>query len=293
MAKQLTIVVPGESVDVTIEHLNAIGIINLYYEQPIETTMNNNGYGFELKEHEKIDLHIIVEDEHDVMDTLNLLCKTLSILPKEVAQKDINLELENVIFDDIPLGNGWKIRYGEAVENRQEKTIYLDPQGAFGTGIHETTQGCLKMITDHSFDRCHVLDIGTGSGVLAIAALLKGASRVTAIDIEPVEREVLHQAKLNNVENVNVHQVNILEEGYEFPVQFDWTIINIGADESVKIIEQYRLYERSKYFLVSGVVDWNEEKVKNFFKNVGFEIFARTQTNEWVTTLYRKLYFVT
>ncbi|OLO42605.1 hypothetical protein BTR23_00910 [Alkalihalophilus pseudofirmus] len=288
MAKQLTIKVSGENIDEVMEQLNAIGIINLYYEQPFEPTVTENGYGFELKKEEDIHLHIIVEHEQEVKETVKKVCKVLGVVDEEVMQTSITLNVNDADFEDIHLKNDWKICYGETVENRRENTIYLDPQGAFGTGIHETTQDSLQMILDDSLDGCEVLDIGTGSGVLAIAASLKGAENVTAIDIEPVEREVSHQAKLNEVTNVYVKQLDIVEDKYDFSQCLDWVIINIGADETIKIIEQHRLYDCTNFFLISGVVDWNEDKVKKYLRDLGFEVSKRKQTNEWVTTLYKR-----
>ncbi|WP_216831653.1 50S ribosomal protein L11 methyltransferase [Alkalihalobacterium elongatum] len=288
MAKQLTINIPYTAVDDAIEKLNIAGIFNLYYEQPFETTIEDNGYGIEVKDDTDIQLHIIVEENNDTTEVSRLVSETLKVSSEEISQVDITLDYTPVQFEDIKLKNGWTICYDENVGDSERKMIYLDPQGAFGTGIHETTQDCLQIILGHELGGFNVLDIGTGSGVLAIAAAVKGASNVTAIDIEPVEREVLHQAKLNDVTNINVHQADVIKSEYSFPERIDWTIINIGADETVKIIEQEQLYRYSKCLLISGVVEWNEEKVSTYLRNVGFEVSERIQTNEWVTALYCK-----
>ncbi|MDE5411970.1 50S ribosomal protein L11 methyltransferase [Alkalihalobacterium chitinilyticum] len=288
MAKELTVNIPSATVDEAIEQLNIKGVFNLYYEQPFETTVDENGYGVELQENQDIKLHIVVEEDIEVNTTLQLVSETLQVAVQEIIQADISLHIEPIQFDDINLPNGWMICYGESVGSKRENTIYLDPQAAFGTGVHETTQDCLQIILNDRLDDMNVFDIGTGSGVLAIASAIKGAVNVTAIDIEPVEREVAHQANLNEISNITVHQVDIIEENYDFPNNIDWTIINIGADETVKVIEQHRLYEKTSKFLISGVVEWNEEKVKTYLGNVGFKVLERIQSNEWVTALYSK-----
>ncbi|MEB1806887.1 MAG: 50S ribosomal protein L11 methyltransferase [Bacillaceae bacterium] len=288
MAKELTVNIPSAAVDEAIEQLNIKGVFNLYYEQPFETTVDENGYGVEIQENRDIKLHIVVEEDIEVNAILQLVSETLQVSVHEITQADISLHIDPIQFDDINLPNGWMICYGECVGSKRENSIYLDPQAAFGTGVHETTQDCLQIILNDQLDDMNVFDIGTGSGVLAIAAAIKGAVNVTAIDIEPVEREVAHQATLNEVSNITVHQVDIIEENYDFPNNIDWTIINIGADETVKVIEQHRLYEKTSKFLISGVVEWNEEKVKTYLGNVGFKVSERIQSNEWVTALYSK-----
>ncbi|MFV8828419.1 50S ribosomal protein L11 methyltransferase [Alkalihalobacterium sp. APHAB7] len=288
MAKELTVNIPSTSVDEAIEQLNIAGVFNLYYEQPFETKVNENGYGVEIQKNQDIKLHIVVEEDTEVNGVLRLVSETLQVSAQEIEQADISLQIGPIHFVDIKLRNGWMICYEESVDSKLEKTIYLDPQAAFGTGVHETTQDCLQFILNDRFDNMNVFDIGTGSGVLAIAAAIKGAVNVTAIDIEPVEREVAHQANLNQVSNITVHQVDILEEDYEFPKDIDWTIINIGAEETVKIIKRHRLYEKTNKFLLSGVVEWNEEKVTTYLENVGFKVLERIQSNEWVTALYSK-----
>ena len=76
---------------------------------------------------------------------------------------------------------------------------FFTPQGAFGTGLHETTQDILKFIVEEDFEGKSLLDLGTGSGILSIAAGVKGASKIVAVDIRDVEDEVLLNASLNEL----------------------------------------------------------------------------------------------
>jgi ribosomal protein L11 methyltransferase len=192
-------------------------------------------------------------------------------------------------FEDIELKNGWVIRYsGSNEEYKPETTLHLDPQGAFGTGVHGTTQDCLEVILECDFRGKRVLDLGTGSGILSIAALLKGAQEVIAVDLEPVEREILHHAHLNGVKQIQIVQADLIDGSYRIQDWFDWIFINIGGDEAKMIINRHELLEKSNHFLVSGLVEWHTEHVTSMFKNAGFSLRKRLQSDEWVTMYFNK-----
>ncbi|WP_408006242.1 50S ribosomal protein L11 methyltransferase [Pseudalkalibacillus sp. A8] len=153
--------------------------------------------------------------------------------------------------------------------------------GGFGTGAHETTKDCLRMILGNDFNGKTVIDVGTCSGVLSIASALKGAETVLAFDIQPCEREVSSNAELNKVNDVHPFQRDLIAEKIHTPVKIDWVFINIGKDETIQILEKQDFIDRKvTHFLISGVVEWSREKLTEYFLSNGYQLIDWKKSNE-------------
>ena len=173
------------------------------------------------------------------------------------------------------------------IENKKE--IFFTPQGAFGTWLHETTQDILKFIVEEDFEGKSLLDLGTGSGILSIAAGVKGASKIVAVDIRDVEDEVLLNASLNELENIEVVVGNVLHEEYKLDEKFDWIFINIGGEETAMFMDFIEEHiEKTGKLLVSGLVEWSFDWGKEKVENKGFKLNKKFQTNEWCTAIFSK-----
>lgn len=193
-------------------------------------------------------------------------------------------------FKPFRLGEHFVIRPGWAQYDAQpgDKVIEIDPGMAFGTGTHETTGMCAAMI-----ERCvrpgqRVIDIGTGSGILAIAAAHMGAGEVLATDLDPVAARVAAEnVKINGFEDtISVRCGDLLDV---VDVSGDVVIANIIADVIVMLAAPVR--ERIKdggTFICSGIAIERREDVRKALLDADYEIFEEPVKGEWAAFAARK-----
>ncbi|MCI7441563.1 MAG: 50S ribosomal protein L11 methyltransferase, partial [Clostridium sp.] len=170
-----------------------------------------------------------------------------------------------------------------------KKKINFISQGAFGTGLHETTQDLLRIILEKDFTNKKVLDIGTGSGILSLATAIKNASEVVAVDIRDVQDEVELNASLNNISTIKTLIGDAISGEITIEGDFDWIYINIGGEETemfMPLINEH--LKKDGKLLVSGLVEWSFDKVKNMIEKYGFKILEKHQTNEWCTAIFSR-----
>ena len=169
--------------------------------------------------------------------------------------------------------------------------IQIDPGMAFGTGAHPTTKMCLEALERICFNENAgklpdpVLDVGTGSGVLSIAAALLGATRITAVDIDPEAVRVTQEnLELNEVADVVEASATSLDQ---LPGGFAVVVANILAEELVRLSGQ--LTERiapGGWLILSGILSEKEEFVRAGFSSL--EMVANPKELEWCCLTFRK-----
>jgi ribosomal protein L11 methyltransferase len=169
--------------------------------------------------------------------------------------------------------------------------IVIEPGMAFGTGTHATTRGCLELIehATQSLRQKHftALDVGTGSGILSIALIKMGATRVTALDNDPVALEVADEnLRCNGVEkHVYLSGRSISDEQHSFPI----TVANLTAETILEIAEPLASSVAPKgALIVSGILKTKAARVVKYFRDHGFRLQKRTGDKEWVTLLLRR-----
>ncbi len=166
-----------------------------------------------------------------------------------------------------------------------DRVIELDPGMAFGSGTHETTGMCVALLEEVIRGGESVLDVGTGSGILAIAAALKGAGSVLAIDIDPDAVRVAHEnAALNHVEDiVRVQQGDLLNNVNDLS---DICVANIISDIIIRFAGSLIRHVRPEgYLICSGVVQQREAEVREALENAGCRIIRTEHRGEWVAFL--------
>ena len=124
-------------------------------------------------------------------------------------------------------------------------------------------------------------------GILSIASSISGAKSVVAVDIRDVEDEVMLNASLNNLTNIEAVVGNILEDKTLIKENFDWIFINIGGEETKMFMEYIKNHlNENGNLLVSGLVEWSFDEVKENVESYGFKLQSKHQTNEWVTAVF-------
>ena len=181
-------------------------------------------------------------------------------------------------------------------EDRDKMIIHIDPGTAFGTGMHETTQLCIRQLKKYVTKDTELLDVGTGSGILSIIALKLGARHAVGTDLDPCAVPAVEENKEVNgipVEAFDMMIGYIIDDkevqdkvGYE---KYDIVTANILADVLVPltpvIVHQMK---PGAVYITSGILDVKEEVVKEAVVAAGLEVVEVTHQGEWVSVTPRK-----
>lgn len=171
----------------------------------------------------------------------------------------------------------------EYASKENELIIELDPGMAFGTGLHPTTRLCMIALEKHLTGAPRVIDVGTGSGILAITAAKLGAREILALDTDIVAVDTARRnITFNHAENI-VH----VEHGSIDPEkqcnQFDLICINILAEVICELAPALASALRCNGIVIaSGILDYKTDDVIDALKVVGIEMIEKTQEDDWV-----------
>ena len=181
-------------------------------------------------------------------------------------------------------------------EDMDKMVIHIDPGTAFGTGMHETTQLCIRQIRKYVTEKTRILDVGCGSGILGMIALKFGAAFSMGTDLDPCAIEATHEnMEVNGIpkDRYEVMTGNIIDDktvqdraGYGC---YDIVVANILADVLVELtpVIKDQLKEGGIY-ITSGIIDDKEQTVVDGVKAAGMTILDVTYQGEWVCVTARK-----
>ena len=182
-------------------------------------------------------------------------------------------------------------------EDRDKKILHIDPGTAFGTGMHETTQLCIRQLKKHITSDTLLLDVGTGSGILSIISIMYGIKGAVGTDLDPCAVDAVRENMASN--NIPADKFELLigniitdkavqdKVGYE---KYDIVAANILADVLVPLTPViYNQLKKGGIYITSGIIDNKEQTVRDAVTAAGFEVIEVTYQGEWVSVTARKL----
>ena len=181
-------------------------------------------------------------------------------------------------------------------EDKGKRILHIDPGTAFGTGMHETTQLCIRQLKKYLTPETELLDVGTGSGILSIVSLMYGAKHAIGTDLDPCAVDAVDDNRRNNGISPGQFELiigNIITEkevqdrvGYE---KYDIVAANILADVLVPLTPVIvRHMKPGGIYITSGIIDDKEGTVVEAVKAAGLTVEEVTYQGEWVSVTARK-----
>lgn len=181
-------------------------------------------------------------------------------------------------------------------EDQDKKILHIDPGTAFGTGMHETTQLCIRQLKKYITPETVLLDVGTGSGILAIVSLMYGIKEAVGTDLDPCAVEAVRENMEVNSVNTDQFEMmigNIISDpeiqdrvGYE---RYDIVVANILAEVLLPLTPVVKkCLKPGGIYITSGIIAEKEQLVVDAVKAAGMEVLEVTRQNEWVSVTARR-----
>ena len=254
-------------------------------------------------------LTFYLEEEEDPEAVLERIRRELEEMRSYVDVGECTIEESQT--EDVDWVNNWKkyfhqfsiddilvIPSWEQVEAKDsdKMVIHIDPGTAFGTGMHETTQLCIRQLRQYVKPGAQILDVGCGSGILGMLALKFGAAHSVGTDLDPCAIDATHENMKANGIREDQYEVmigNIIDDkevqdkaGYE---KYDIVAANILADVLVPLTPVI-LHQLKKggIYITSGIIDDKEETVTEAVRAAGMEVLEVHHQGEWVSVTARK-----
>ena len=174
-------------------------------------------------------------------------------------------------------------------QSEDEVVIRMDPGMAFGTGTHETTRLVLRLMQNEISGGERVLDMGTGSGILSIAAVKLGAKSAAAYDIDPVAVKVAREnARDGGCSNITVGVSDLLKGVDLSGGKYDVCLANIVADIILRMLPDIHDYVKADgKIILSGIIAPRADEVREALKKYGYSIIKEENENDWLAMLVK------
>lgn len=226
------------------------------------------------------------------------VAECLAFLRERFANADLSdAKIEMVGVNEEDWANSWKayykpIKIGERLvivpawekytPAEGELIVRMDPGMAFGTGTHETTRLVIKLLETYTKPGCRMLDVGTGSGILAICASKLGAGECRAYDIDPMAVRVANEnIKDSGLTNITCEVSDLLRQ-VDKSKPYDLICANIVADIIIRMTPDVgELMHKDTVLLASGIILERSDDVVECFEKHGFRIVERLEENGW------------
>ena len=226
------------------------------------------------------------------------VAECISFLRERFAASDLtDAKIETVGVNEEDWANSWKayykpIKIGERLvivpawekytPADGELIVRMDPGMAFGTGTHETTRLVIKLLENYTKAGCRMLDVGTGSGILAICASKLGAGECRAYDIDPMAVRVANEnIKDSGLTNITCEVSDLLRQ-VDKSKPYDLICANIVADIIIRMTPDVgELMHQDTVLLASGIIMERSQDVVECFEEHGFRIVERLEENGW------------
>ena len=294
---EITITVPQKDTD----EAAAIANMTVPYGIYIEDYSDLEEKAEEIAHINLIDEELIAKDRttsliHIYISECDNAMEAVEFLKERFRAANINFTVNAIGVNDADWNENWKkyfhvseigeklviVPSWEEYENNQGRTVLnIDPGAAFGTGTHATTSLCLTLLEKHINDGVKMLDIGTGSGILAIASTLLGAESAIGVDIDAQSvKTAKENAEINNVQDKCEFLVGDLAD--KISGKFKVICANIVADVIIKLFDNVADFmENDGVLIISGIIDLRKDDVLNSAAAHGFNIIEENYKDNW------------
>ena len=244
---------------------------------------------------EEVDKHEMLLKVRQELEEMRSYLNVGDCTIEESQTEDVNWKqyFHQFYIDDILVIPSWE---NVEAKDSDKMVIHIDPGTAFGTGMHETTQLCIRQLKKYVTEDTEILDVGCGSGILGMLALKFGAKHSVGTDLDPCAIDATYENMDNNGISRDQYEVmigNIIDDkevqdkvGYE---KYDIVAANILADVLVPltpvIIHQLK---KGGIYITSGIIEDKEEVVVEAVKKAGLEVLEVNHQGEWVSVTARK-----
>ncbi len=236
-------------------------------------------------------IHIYIEEGNNPAEAVSFISERLSAegisfkIETDGCSEDDWADKWKAFFKPTPVGERLFVRpiWIDDYDSGDRVVLNIEPGAAFGTGTHETTRLCLETLDKIIKEGDTVLDIGCGSGILAIASMLLGASEGFGVDIDPLAvKTAAENGKMNGLTEPQLQFV-CGDLADKVTKKYDVVVANIVADIIILFSTQVRAFmKQGAKFVASGIIDSRADEVVTALQNAGLVVRERIEENGWV-----------
>lgn len=241
-------------------------------------------------------IHLYISPEENPMEAV-------AFLRERLHEAGIENEVDTSSISEEDWANNWKTYFKpmeiggkllicpsweQVPANSDRRVLSIDPGMAFGTGGHATTRLVLETLEGYITDQTELLDVGCGSGILSIAALLLGAKQIVGVDIDPLAvKTAIENGEINGMA---APRYTILQGDLAQKVegQYDVVVANIVADAIIALSPDASRFLKPKgVYIVSGIIDTREQDVLKALAQCHLSVAHRYESSGWVCLVCR------